>query len=345
MVDMRFLPHHRATLAFLLSGSFLFAHSHRVDQADLIADMTATAAEMLGSFNDELREAAVIPFENEERENFHYVPLDRKGALYKDMTAIQRANTLKLVHTALSDSGSMKAMQIMQLESILAEIENDPERRDPEKYWIAIFGTPGKLPWGWRFEGHHLSVNQTITKDGISGTPLFMGANPGKVLDGPQKGKRVLGESEDRGRQFVLSLTPEQQKRAIIAKKAIREIETGQHSLVEPLADEGIPFTALNADQQRSLEFLVRHYLKRHEDEISEAARHRIEDHGWANLTFAWAGPTDVGAGHYYRIQGPTFVIEYANTQNDANHHHTTFRDFENDFGRDALREHYRHSH
>ncbi|MBT5903536.1 MAG: DUF3500 domain-containing protein [Opitutaceae bacterium] len=341
------MPHlfpHYLRLGFALACAPL-VFAHQVDQTQLIAKMTDRANALLESLNEEKREAALIPFGNDERENFHYVPLDRQGALYKNMTAVQRANTLQLLHTALSDSGSMKAVQIMQLESILAEIENDPERRDPEKYWIAIFGTPGELPWGWRFEGHHLSVNQTITQHGISGTPLFMGANPGKVLNGPHKGKRVLADAEDRGRKFLLSLSPEQQKRAIIAQKAIREIKTGQHSLVEPLADEGIPYSALNEDQQRALEFLVRHYLNRHETEISEAARQRIDDHGWQNLMFAWAGPTEVAEGHYYRIQGPTFVIEYANTQNDANHHHTTYRDFENDFGRDTLREHYRHSH
>ncbi len=298
---MRFLPYRRLALALLLASSLFTAHA-KVDQAQLIAEMTTAAETLLESLSEEKAGAATLPFRDEERENFHYVPLDRKGALYKDMTAVQRANTLKLVHTALSDSGSLKAMQIMDLESVLAEIENDPERRDPEKYWIAIFGTPGELPWGWRFEGHHLSVNQTVTAHGISGTLLFFGANPGKVLDGPKKGKRVLAESEDRGRKFVLSLSTEQQKRAIFAKKAIREIETGQHSLVEPLADKGIPYAALNEDQQRSLEFLVRLYLKRHEDEISEAARHRIEAHGWQNLTFAWAGSTEVGEGHYYRI-------------------------------------------
>ncbi|MEJ6603012.1 MAG: DUF3500 domain-containing protein [Verrucomicrobiia bacterium] len=321
------------------------AFAHQVDQSHLIAEMTERADVLLESLSEEKQETALHPFRGEERENFHYVPLDRKGALYKDMTAAQRANTLQLLHTALSDSGSMKAMQIMQLEAVLAEIENDPERRDPEKYWMAIFGTPGELPWGWRFEGHHLSINLTITEHGISGTPLFMGANPGKVLEGPKKGKRVLADSEDRGRKFVLSLTSDQQKRAIIASKAIREIQTGQHSLVEPLPDEGIPYPALNESQQRALVFLVRHYLNRHEDEISEAARGRIEAHGWGNLVFAWAGSTAVNEGHYYRIQGPTFAIEYANTQNDANHHHTTYRDFENDFGRDTLRDHYRHSH
>ncbi len=327
----------------LVCAPLIFAHE--VDQSQLIAEMAEKANTLLDSLNEEKREAASLSFTGDERENFHYVPLDRQGALYKDMTAVQRSNTLQLLHTALSDSGSMKALQIMQLEAVLAEIENDPERRDPEKYWIAVFGTPGELPWGWRFEGHHLSVNQTITQHGISGTPLFFGANPGKVLAGPQKGRRVLADAEDRGRKFVLSLSPEQRSRAIIANKAIREIKTGQHSLVEPLPDEGIPFTALNEDQQRSLEYLVRLYLDRHEDEISEAARQRIESHGWQNLMFAWAGPTEVAEGHYYRIQGPTFVIEYANTQNDANHHHTTYRDFENDFGRDTLRDHYRHSH
>lgn len=329
--------------ALLLSGSVM-AHQH--DQSALASEMADAANALLESLSDKKREAAMIPFSDDERENYHYTPLDRKGTIYKDLNAKQRTNTLKLVHTALSNKGSMKAVQIMQLEGILGEIEGRPEHRDPEKYWIAIFGTPGELPWGWRFEGHHLSINQTITEHGISGTPLFMGANPAVVPDDQRSaGMRVLGDSEDLAREFVLALDAGQQRRAIIAAKAIREIETGEETLVEPLDDDGIPYSALSADQQSQLVSLVRHYLDRHEDEISEAGRQRIEDHGWDNLVFAWAGPTEPGEGHYYRIQGPTFVIEYANTQNGANHHHTVFRDFENDFGRDTLREHYRNHH
>lgn len=317
------------------------------DQAELAEEMATAAQTLLDSLSDKKKEAALLPFAGDERENFHYVPLERQGARYKDMTAAQRANTLRLLHTALSDDGSRKAVSIMALESVLAEIEGRPEHRDPELYWIAIFGTPGEMPWGWRFEGHHLSVNQTVTDQGISGTPLFMGANPAIVPDGHGhlSGQRVLGDAEDLGRAFVLSLDAGQRRKAIIASRAIREIETGQTSLVEPLAHEGILFGDLRADQQRGLVGLLQHYLDRHEDEISDAARQRIEDHGHHNLEFAWAGPTEVGAPHYYRIQGPTFVIEYANTQNDANHHHTVFRDFEDDFGRDLLREHVRRHH
>ena len=317
------------------------------DQAALADEMATAAQTLLESLNDKKREAALIPFGDEERENFHYVPLERQGARYKDMTAVQRANTLRLLHTALSDDGSRSAVSIMALESVLAEIEGRPEHRDPELYWIAIFGTPGEMPWGWRFEGHHLSVNQTLTVHGISGTPLFMGANPGVVPEGHgrQSRQRVLGDAEDLGREFVLSLDADQKQQAIISHRAIGEIETGQTSLVEPLDHEGILFGDLNPDQQRGLVGLLQHYLDRHEDEISEAARQRIVDHGHQNLEFAWAGPTAVGEPHYYRIQGPTFVIEYANTQNDANHHHTVFRDFEDDFGRDLLRDHIRRDH
>ena len=315
------------------------------DQEALANEMAAAAESLLESLSEAKREAAMMPFDDAERANFHYVPLDRKGALYKEMTAEQRAHTLRLLHTALSDEGSHKAASIMALESVLAEIEGRPKYRDPERYWVAIFGTPGELPWGWRFEGHHLSVNQTITEKGLSGTPLFMGANPAQVPEGMLKGQRVLGDAEDRGRALVMSLDAAQKQQAIISARAIQEIETGQTSLVESLEHDGILYRSLKPEQQRSLVALLQHYLNRHETEISDAARQRIEDHGFENLEFAWAGSTAVGEPHYYRIQGPTFVIEYANTQNDANHHHTVFRDFEDDFGRDFLRDHIRRDH
>ncbi len=339
----RFHPWKAVCFAFAIVIVPASAHEHHHEA--LAAEMAAAANTMLESFNEEKQEAALRPFADSNREDFHYVPLTREGARYKDLTAVQRANVLKLLHTALSDQGSRKAVMIMALERVLGEIENNPELRDPELYWITIFGTPGELPWGWRFEGHHLSVNVTITSEGISGTPLFMGANPAQVPSGMLAGQRILGDSEDRARNLLLSLDEAQRRQAIFSSRAISEIETGQMSVVQPLDEEGISFAELNPEQQGMLEFLVRHYLKRHEDEISTATRARIEEEGWTELTFAWAGSPDPGEPHYYRIQGPTFVIEYANTQDGANHHHTVFRDFENDFGRDLLREHYRRKH
>jgi len=308
--------------------------------------MAVAAAEFIGTLDDAQREQALYPADSPERVNFHFVPMERGGLVFKSMSERQRTAALKLLRTALSTSGAATAEAIMQHELILRAIENGAPHRDPELYYVAIFGQPGTTPWGWRFEGHHLSVNQTITDAGVSGTPLFYGANPAKVPAGqPRAGYRLMGDVEDIGRDFVLSLTEQQRGMAIIADRANREIETAQESRVSPLDPKGLKYPDMTEDQQAHLRAIVDYYLHRHRNEISSAQLARIEEHGMDNLVFAWAGPTDVGAGHYYRIQGPTFVIEYGNTQNQANHHHTVFRDFENDFGRDVFGDHYRQQH
>ncbi len=320
-------------------------HAHDDHQEELAAEMATAANAFLEALGDENREAATYPADSAERTNWHYVPMKRGGLVFKEMNAKQRGLALRLLHTALSNTGSMKAVAIMQLETTLRELENGAAHRDPDLYYVAIFGTPGELPWGWRFEGHHLSVNQTITAEGISGTPLFFGANPAVVPSGPKAGFSILADEESLGRAFVLSLDTSQREQAIVANRARNEIETAQESRVNPLSPRGLPYRNLNPAQQQALGELLQLYLDRHEDEIAAASLARIHEHGFENLSFAWAGPTEPGEGHYYRIQGPTFVIEYGNTQNDANHHHTVFRDFEKDFGRDTFGEHYREKH
>ena len=338
------LPHVRSFLASLCLSLPIFAHPDHQEQ--LAAEMAQAANAFLAALNDEDRATATFPIGAPERTNWHYVPMaDRGGLLFKSMNAKQRAFALRLLHTALSTEGSTKAVSIMQLEDILREIENGAPHRDPSLYTVAIFGEPGKNPWSWRFEGHHLSVNQTITDEGISGTPLFFGANPAKVPSGPKAGLSILADEEAMGRAFVHSLSPQQQQAAIIAARAQNEIETAQESRVSRLSPRGLRYAEMTPEQQTALRALVQLYIERHEDEIAAASLARIEANGFQNLVFAWAGPTEPGEGHYYRILGPTFVIEYGNTQNDANHHHTVFRDFDNDFGRDAFGDHYRKEH
>jgi hypothetical protein len=331
------------TLLLILTFS-VRAAAHDDHQVELAQDMDKLANGFLASLDDTGRAAAEFPLTSPERENFHYVPLARQGMVFKSMTSAQRDAAMQLLHSALSNMGSQKVTQIMELENVLFALENDP-KRDAELYYVSIFGQPGTLPWGWRFEGHHLSVNQTITAEGISGTPLFFGANPGHVAAGEHSGLRVLGAEEDKGRAFVSALSTAQRQQATINTTAIREILTGQKSEVSSLDDQGLPYRDLNPALQNQLRALLQYYLDRHEQPISDAALARIKKHGMDNLVFAWAGSIALGEKHYYRIQGPSFVIEYANTQNNANHHHTVFRDFTHDFGRDVLREHYRQSH
>ncbi|MCF3649770.1 DUF3500 domain-containing protein [Synoicihabitans lomoniglobus] len=337
------LPRLRVLAALLALGTTLPAHEH--NQAALAQTMAEAAGAFLALLSEDDLKDAQFAADSAERENWHFVPMVRQGLVIKSMNFKQRAAALGLLHTALSNTGSVKVASIMQLEKVLRELENGAPHRDPDLYYLAIFGEPGVMPWGWRFEGHHVSVNQTITAEGISGTPLFLGANPGRVPRGSQEGKRILGEEEDMGRAFVLSLSAAQRKTAIISSRAEHEIETAQESRVSRLSPVGLRYRDMTTAQQGDLRKLLDLYVERHARDISEASLAKIEANGMDNLVFAWAGPTAVGEGHYYRIQGPTFVIEYGNTQNDANHHHTVFRDFENDFGRDVLGDHYRASH
>ncbi len=338
-------PMNRCCFILLLFFGVRSAVGHDHPQHETAELMAEAATAFLGALDDDDRADAVLSLESAERENFHYVPLRRRGVVFKDLNPAQRELALELLRTALSVSGARQARQIMELEAILRGLENGAPHRDPELYYVTVFGEPGELPWGWRFEGHHLSVNQTVTADGISGTPLFFGANPARISAGPRAGERILGETEDAGRAFVLSLSDVQRDHAVIADRAPFEIETGQRPRVDPLKPAGLPYAEMTAAQQEALRALVQLYLDRHAHEIAVASRERIAAHGFGNLVFAWAGPLEAGRGHYYRVQGPTFVIEYANTQNDANHHHTVFRDFERDFGRDLLGDHMRTQH
>jgi hypothetical protein len=226
--------------------------------------------------------------------------------------------------------------------------------RNPIKYFVSIYGTPDpKGTWGWRFEGHHMSLVFTIV-DGkaISTSPMFMGTNPAEVREGPRKGVRVLGRDEDLARQLVKSLNAEQSATAIFDKTAPKEVITatapgfdGPPPKVSPLTPEGIASAKLSKDQQKQLRGLVEEFAKRIRPDLAKADLAKIEKAGWDKVHFAWAGGTERGQGHYYRVQGPTFLIEYDNTQNEANHVHSVWRDFNGDFGDDILAKHHAEAH
>jgi hypothetical protein len=192
-------------------------------------------------------------------------------------------------------------------------------------------------------EGHHLSLNFTIVRDTLIATaPAFFGANPAEVRSGTRRGLRALADEEDTGRALILSLDERQRDRAIISAVAPRDIVTGNAARVEPLSPIGIRATELRPEQAAILVRLLDVYLGRMAAPLAARRRASLARTNFADVAFAWAGSTQRGEGHYYRIQGPTFLVEYDNTQSGANHIHTVWRDFDGDFGRDLLREHYR---
>lgn len=312
-----------------------------------VDEMAAAAEAFLVALDDAQRAKASFEWSDKERVNWHFVPLERQGVAIKDMRGDQRALAFGLLGSGLSQRGMVQAATIMSLEQILAEMENNPEKRDPEKYWVAVFGTPGgDSTWGWRIEGHHLSVNFTIVNGAfVAGTPSFFGSNPGVVKEGPRKGTRVLGREEDLGRELVKWLLSTGKKDALFTEDPPNEILTGQESKVEPLEDKGVLASDMSEGQQALLMRIVREFVERNRPELAASDLLKIEQAGTDKLRFAFAGGRELGEAHYYRIQGPTFVLEYANTQNGANHVHASWRNFDGDFGRDLLREHMKAAH
>ncbi|HYR58564.1 MAG TPA: DUF3500 domain-containing protein, partial [Chthoniobacteraceae bacterium] len=259
----------------------------------------------------------------------------------KDLTYEQRLLAQGLLASGLSARGYTKAVSIMSLEAVLKELENDTTgKRDPENYFVSIFGKPGVAPWGWRVEGHHLSLNYAIAGDDApTMTPSFFGTNPGEVRTGPRTGTRILGTEEDLGRALVKSLSEEQRKIAVVLPEAPKEI-LNDPKRTDPTNPEGIPQSQLTPEQSATLVKLIREYLFRCRPDVASEDWAKIEKNGLDKLRFTWAGGLELGQPHYYRVQGGHFILEYDNTQNDANHVHSIWRDFDHDFGGDLLKAH-----
>lgn len=325
-----------ALLAVLSACPTLFAHTDA-------EEMSEAAAAFLAALTPEQQAKARFQFTDAERENWHFIPRARLDLPIKEMMPAQRALAHALLATGLSQRGYVKAATIMSLEQILYDMEKQSPKRDPELYFFSIFGTPGpRGAWGWRVEGHHLSANFTLNDGHVAGvTPSFFGSNPGVVADGPRKGLSPLADEDALGRELVKSLTDEQRKTAVIAEVAPKEIVTSNLRRVNPLSPAGLAAAQMTPPQRALLERIVREFLYRVRPEVADEHWAAIQKTGFDKVAFAWAGGVEPGQGHYYRVQGQTFLLEMDNTQNKANHIHTVWRDFDKDFGGDPLRQHY----
>lgn len=340
----------RPALAALFVGSTALLAPSPLSSAPPFAAaeaMVVAARAFLDSLGPEQRSKATFPFDDEQRFEFRYTPRARTGLPLKDMDPAQRERAHALVKTGLSLRGYTTASTIIDLENVLHAIE--PRRtganaivRDPEQYFVSIFGTPGQSPWGWKFEGHHLSLNFTLTPNApVVFAPSFFGANPAVVRDGPKKGTRALDQEEDAGRALLTAFHEPQLARVVFDATAPREMITAEERESRMLEPSGLAAREMTPPQRRLLEQLVDVYLGRMPPGLAKERLAALQAAGLDKITFGWAGTAAVGGPHYYRVQGPTFLIEYDNTQNDANHIHSVWRDFTNDFGRDLLREHY----
>jgi hypothetical protein len=340
----------RPTPRTLLALAALFALAPFVRAHQGVDNKLAAASAYLAALTPEQKKKATYPLTDAERENWNFVPIARNGLPFKETSPQIQALGMALLRTGVSHTGMAKAQAVMQLEFVLKELEKDSKsspNRDATNYFVTIFGEPSAdKSWGWRFEGHHLAFNFTII-DGqhVFFAPSFIGTNPAEVRSGPRKGERVLAEEEDLGHALINSLDEAQRKIAVFADKGLNEIVTTNKKRVDPLAPVGIAASQLKPAQRDQLVALTRAFANRYHPILAEEVMGRITAAGVDKITFAWAGALDRSAASYYRIQGPTFLIEFDNSQNNANHIHSTFREFKGDFGGDLLAEHYAKEH
>jgi hypothetical protein len=307
------------------------------------------ANSFLLALTPEQRTAATFAADAKERTDWHFIPKDRVGLAFHKMDDTQSELLGPLLATALSENGLVLTRGVMKHENTLRRVEVESSTwtqarpRDPGLYFTTIFGKPSSdAPWAWRFEGHHLSVNVTqLPGQPTIVAPLFIGANPARVPTGANMGFRLLPEEEDFARALMRALTAERQKKALIAETAFEDILTRNDPKVQGIEAAGLAASEMSAADQRQLRKLLNVYIARFNADYGRDVLDRIEKSGFGKIRFAWAGSTDIGAPHYYRIHGPTLLVEYDNTQNNANHIHTVWRDLQRDLGGDALRAHY----
>lgn len=310
---------------------------------------SAKAMAFVNSLNDAQKKKAVYPFDEMNRYEWHYVPAAmaaRTGIAVKDLDSAQKQKLYALMQVYLSKEGYAKTKDIMSFEYLLKEMEPNNPMRIPENYFVTVYGVPAKdSTWGWKFTGHHIALNFTIVNDQLSFAPFFFGVYPGEVKEGPRKGTRLLKDEEDLGFQLVNSLSAEQKQKALFALEAFTEIVTTNSTQVKQLPPEGIFAKDMTHDQKIILNKLIVAYLFSMPADIAKIRMKKIAAEDMDAIRFGWAGGTEPGKPHYYRVQGASFLIEFDNTQNKANHVHTVWRDFNGDYGRDLLREHYHNTH
>ena len=339
------------TIVLLLCLVMLVGRAAILGQRRATTETTTAATRFLASLNPEQRAKANLKFDDPNRFDWHYIPRpgQRKGLPIKEMTPAQRQAAQALLGTALSAKGLKQSSQIMNdLELVLrGDGPNPASNRDPELYYFTVFGTPGdKAAWGWRVEGHHLSQNFTLVNGNLSAwTPDFYGANPAEVMEGSRKGLRVLAAEEDRGLELLRALDAEQKQAAVLQNNVPNDMITTNARSVNPLSPDGLPAARMTPSQQKLLRQLITEYASRMVDDIATERMRRIDAAGFDKVGFAWIGADALHEPHYYRVQGPTFLIEFDNVQTNANHIHSVWRDFTGDFGDDVLKAHYETAH
>ena len=314
--------------------------------AAAVSQMTEACSNFLNSLNSDQKAKTVYSYLDGERIFWYYPPLNRHGLPLREMDAKQRQLAYAVMASGLTDKSYEQAKLIIEHEDILGPLEVEQDKvtflRDTERYYFTIFGEPGGSdPWGWRVEGHHVCLNYSIWNDKvIAVTPFFFGANPAEVRKGPKNGLRILGDREDLAFELMESLDAGQQSKAIIYDEAPLDILTYNSSKVSLPREEGLPASRMSGTQQEMLMALVTLYGSQVRSDVAQERLDAFKTDGIDGIHLAWAGPVDKSKAHYYRLHGGDFLVEFDNRQDGANHIHSVYRDVENDFASDVLRQH-----
>ena len=303
----------------------------------------AAARAFLASLPPSQRSRAAFPFASAERTRWHWtVPasVPRNGLPLRDVSAETRRLALGLLRASTSTSGYQKALDIMALQGVLQRLNGGPGSFDPDLYYVSVFGTPGARRWGWRFEGHHLSRHFTVVGGVLVAEPFFLGAwptRPGSAFRTVARGERTMPREEDAAREIVLLLDGRLRRQVVFSDESLTDHLTQNAATVRPLERVGVLTADLPSAGQRRVNELIRTYLANHPPAIARDALRRVERAGIARTRFGWAGSTRPGVPQYYRLQGPTFLLEFDNSRDSGTHIHSVWRDFERDFGRHLL--------
>ena len=342
---MNRIPNLSSTIVFRLIFSVVFFLLPLILLAQSKSLSTKTDA-FLKSLSEDQKGALMFPFDEINRYDWHFVPpnqFQRTGIPIKSLDTLQKDSFSAMLQQFLSEKGYVKTKKIMDLEYILRILEPDSPLRIPENYFISIYGIPGQDEiWGWKFTGHHIALNFTVVGKELTVAPFFFGANPATVMEGPQKGFRALQAEEDLGFELLNSLDETQKSKAIFKPKENSAIVITNTQFINPKEEVGIAAKEMSVTQKIILESLIATYLADMPEKIAKERKQKIKKEDFDAIRFGWAGATVLGQAHYFRIQGKSFLIEFDNSQNNANHIHTVWRDFNGgDYGLDLIKAHY----
>ncbi len=321
-------------------------HTHYHEHISATAEMAEACRKWVDSLNPEQKAKATYHYLDGERQFWYYPPLNRHGLPLRDMTPEQRDLAYGIMESSLDAQAYEQAKAIIDHELILGPLEKERGIesfvRDPMLYYWTVFGEPGgEEPWGWRAEGHHVSLHFSVWGEEVTAvTPFFFGANPAEVPHGPEQGKRILGDREDLAIELMATMTDEQRAKAIIHENAPWDILTYNTTKAPVHQGEGLSATEMTGEQKEILLALITEYVNQVRTDVAHERLEAIKENGLDHFRLVWAGATDRSRDHYYRIHGGNFLIEFDNIQDGANHIHSVWRDVENDFANDVLRDH-----